>query len=44
MEIRAFPESGDSVAVQFRMEYDLEFWKKSYSLFDLVSSPVLRYQ
>ena len=38
MEIGAFPESGDSVEVQFRIEYDLEFWKKSYSLFDLASA------
>jgi hypothetical protein len=38
METGAFAESGDSVEVQFRIEYDLEFWKKSYSLFDLASA------
>ncbi|WP_446743521.1 hypothetical protein [Silvibacterium acidisoli] len=38
MEIGALPESGDSIRVQFRIEYDLEFWKKNYSLSDLASA------
>lgn len=38
MIIEPSPESGDSVEVQFRIEYDLEFWKKNYSLFDLANA------
>lgn len=38
METGPFPESGDSIEVQFRIGYDLEFWKKSYSLFDLANA------
>ena len=38
MEAGPFPESGDNVEVQFRIGYDLEFWKKSYSLFDLANA------
>jgi len=38
MNIEPSPENGEGVEVQFRIEYDLEFWKKSYSLFDLANS------
>lgn len=38
MNIELAPESGDGVEVQFRIEYDLEFWKKGYSLFDLANA------
>lgn len=38
METGPFPENGDTVEVQFRIEYDLEFWKKNYSLFDLANA------
>jgi hypothetical protein len=38
IEAGPFLENGNSVEVHFRIEYDLEFWKKSYSLFDLANA------